>query len=218
MFSLQNLSIKDGSKIDCMLLKPFLFCFAILFSTSQLFAATTNDQYQGSFNRNGNTISFETKNGKYQIEACKEDLFRIRYRKTGAFESPEPWMVIQYQWDAVNLTVAETATGIQIKTAKLQLQINKQPFQIKILDAAGKLLNADAGSTNQAAVQINADTVSMQKVLQAGEHVFGFGSAWIFWIKGPNNYNSMLVGERACPILLVLTIFWKPIIVPFHFL
>ena len=89
-------------------------------------------------------------------------------------------MVIQYQWDAVNLTVAETATGIQIKTAKLQLQINKQPFQIKILDATGKLLNADAGSTNQAAVQINADTVSMQKVLQAGEHVFGFGERMDF--------------------------------------
>ncbi|OYU55011.1 MAG: alpha-glycosidase [Chitinophagaceae bacterium BSSC1] len=163
-----------------MSLKSFLFCIAICYSSASIFAATTADQYANNFARKGNTISFETKNGKYLIEACKEDLFRIRFRKAGSFESAEPWMVIKYQWDAVNMTVAETGTGFQIKTSKLQLQINKQPFQIKILDAAGKLLNADAGSNNQAPVQVNADTVSMHKVLQAGEHVFGFGERMDF--------------------------------------
>ena len=163
-----------------MSLKSSLFCIALLCSSAPLFARTSLDQYVGSFNRKANIISFETKHGKYQIEACKEDLFRIRYRKEGAFESPEPWMVIKYQWDAVNMTVVETGTGFQVKTAKLQLQINKQPFQIKILDAAGKLLNADAGLPNQAQVQTHADTVSMHKVLQAGEHVFGFGERMDF--------------------------------------
>ncbi len=173
-------SVQNGQdKTDCMSLKPFLLCIALVGSYAHIFASST-DQKQSTFNRKGNTISFETKYGKYQIEACKEDLFRFRYRKEGNFESPESWMVINYQWSPVNMTVAETGTSIQIKTSKLQVQINKQPFQIKVLDLSGKLLSADAGSMNQPAIQIKADTLSMQKVLQAGEHVFGFGERMDF--------------------------------------
>lgn len=131
-----------------MSLNSFLLCIVLLCSSANLFANSSVDQYEGSFIRKGNIISFETKNGKYQIEACKSDLFRIRFRKEGAFEKPEQWMVIKYQWDFVNMSISETGTAIQVKTSKLQIQINKQPLQIKILDAAGKLLNADAGSSN----------------------------------------------------------------------
>ncbi len=163
-----------------MLLKPFLSSIAILFSCCILLANTLPDQYQGAFARKGNIISITTKNGKYQLEACKEDLFRIRFRKAGVFESPEQWMVVKYQWDAVKMSVQESASGFQIKTPKLQIQIRKQPFQIKITDVAGKLLSADAATATQESVQLNANTVSMQKVLQAGEHVFGFGERMDF--------------------------------------
>jgi len=137
-------------------------------------------KYMGNFEKvvykKGNELKLSTENASLIIEFCSPSIVRFRTRWNGKFEDNEHWMVSKYNWDSVSYDLNDTAKDIKITTEALQLDIQKQPFGIKILNKQGDVLFSDIGIGS---FQDNK-TVGSVKQLQADEHFFGFGERMDF--------------------------------------
>ncbi len=179
-----------------------------------LFAAEPISNYKGGLNKKGNEISFQTTTGKWLIQVCTPDMFRIRFRASGNFDLPEKWMVVNYNWNETGIKIAETKTQLTIKTSKLQMVVNKQPFKISVLDQNGKLLSSDATSkvknANESknaneiknATEIKNDTITVTKTMQTDEHVFGFGERMDFIDQRSKNIKLNVGRGKGLPHII----------------
>jgi len=145
-----------------------------------LIEAVHAQKYMGNFEKvvykKGNELKLSTKNASLIIEFCSPSIVRFRTSWNGKFEDNEHWMVSKYNWDSVSYDLNDTAKDIKITTEALQLDIQKQPFGIKILNKRGDVLSSDI---NLGSFQDNK-TVGSVKQLQADEHFFGFGERMDF--------------------------------------
>lgn len=105
------------------------------------------------------------------IEFCTPSMFRVRSIKAGN----EPWMVVQYRYQPVKVTITQTAAYTQLTTSQLRLKINKSSFGIEVYNTKGELISADVKG-----IYKNADTVGCVKKLAPDEHFFGFGERMDF--------------------------------------
>ena len=99
------------------------------------------------------------------------EVVRFRTSWDGEFKENEPYMVVHYDWDQVQVQQKETPNKLTFQTHQLNVEIQKSPFQILIYDKQGNLLTADAVSAQETV----AATYGATKKLQADEHFFGFG-------------------------------------------
>lgn len=130
--------------------------------------------YQQGFHREGNVFHFIATGAAVQLEFCTPSMFRVRVSRNGAFAPPEPWMVVQYQWEQVPVEAAETPQQFELRTSALRVLVRKAPFAIDVYTADGRLLSAESGAASSGAF-LNGDTAGCRKVLQPDEHFFGFG-------------------------------------------
>ncbi|WP_443938978.1 glycoside hydrolase family 31 protein [Pedobacter sp. MW01-1-1] len=128
------------------------------------------------FDKKGNVLLFKTVQAHIRLELITDEIFRVRTSWNNRFEENENLMVIRYNWDIVNAKIEKSDAYFLIKTAKLNIKVNKNPFKIDVSDAAGKSLSME--STNAMTKQ-NTE-VSVQKIMQSDEHFFGFGERMDF--------------------------------------
>lgn len=117
--------------------------------------------------REGNRFLFD----KMVLEFCTPSMFRVH---SIAAEN-EPWMVVKYQFDPVQVKVAQNSTGVELTTSQIRVRVNKSPFGISVYNAKGALISADKSGSYK-----NADTVGCIKQLAPDEHFFGFGERMDF--------------------------------------
>ncbi|MDL5513327.1 glycoside hydrolase family 31 protein [Arenibacter sp. M-2] len=145
-------------------------------------AQNTLGNFQKVLSTNGNELRLSTNNATVAIEFCTPQIVRFRTSWNKQFEANEPWMVNKYDWGPVPYQLIETKNNIEISTHILQLQIQKQPFAIQILDKQGNLLSSEANlnSSAQSGAFSNNETIGSVKKLMPDEHFFGFGERMDF--------------------------------------
>lgn len=144
------------------------------------FAGTGVGHLKGSFTRKNNTFLFSATQADLQLEFCTPGMVRIRSSWTRNFEANEPWMVVQYQWPAVNVQVKTMPEYFLFTTAQLQVRLYKTPARIDIYTAGGKLLSSEKVTANKGGMYTGGDTVSCTKQCLPDEQFFGFGERMDF--------------------------------------
>ncbi len=157
-------------------LKTLSFIFFILF-TAELNAQpeTGIGNYQSGFKQEGNSFFFSNENADVKLEFCSHEILRIRSSWGRNFEENEPYMVINYDWPAVNINTQEENDHFLISSEALKIKVNKNPFSITITDKEGKILLADEKGHFTSNKQVFAI-----KKLFPDEHFFGFGERMDF--------------------------------------
>ncbi|QNL50482.1 DUF4968 domain-containing protein [Olivibacter sp. SDN3] len=131
--------------------------------------------YKGGFKRENNTFHFTTEQGAVALSFCEEAMFRVRAAWGGSFEAPEHLMVSRYDWGDVSVSATEEASHFLLKTALLEIRVQKHPFGIAVYDKAGELLSQDVE-----ALRKEGTAVYTTKSLAVDEHFFGFGERMDF--------------------------------------
>ncbi|HEV7330982.1 MAG TPA: TIM-barrel domain-containing protein [Flavisolibacter sp.] len=126
----------------------------------------------------GNRYQFSAAGKDLVIEFCTPTMFRVRTSWNKAFEAPEHWMVVQYQWQPVGVRRTETVTGFQLSTDALTVKIAKPSLTVEVVDKAGNILSSEAVANG--GVSKKGDAVQCTKRLAADEHFFGFGERMDF--------------------------------------
>lgn len=120
-------------------------------------------------------FNFSAAGKEMRVEFCTPSMFRVRVSWNKNFEAPEPWMVVKYDWQPVNVTTKDSKDVLQLSTSQLVVSVNKATLQVDVRDKSGKLLSSDKGGASK-----KQDTVQCTKQLFADEHFFGFGERMDF--------------------------------------
>lgn len=151
-----------------------------------LFGTVNAQNSIGNFNKisseKDNKITLSTTNGSVIVELCTPTMVRFRTSWNNEFEADEPWMVTKYNWDKVDYQLNETSTNLIIATEQLDIQIQKQPFAITILDKEGKILSSEINQNTETSLGSfkNNKAIGAIKKMQPDEHFFGFGERMDF--------------------------------------
>ncbi len=142
--------------------------------------------------RRGGTIFFEceTNEGnpvKLRLDLCAGDVFRLRMATSGDIPEKGTPMLIRERLEEVEYELKEENGFLQIKTPKLTIRIDKDPWGLSVRNAEGKLVcrelpAGDAGlwkfvhplgfSIGESPSDLNVfETMS----LFPDEHLYGFG-------------------------------------------
>ncbi|TXK48893.1 glycoside hydrolase family 31 protein [Pontibacter qinzhouensis] len=156
-----------------------LFLLISLF-TYQAVAQTGIGNYQSGFQKKGNEVFFTNSGGEVRLEFCTPDMFRVRASWNKQFLPNEPYMVIKYDWPAVQLQTSEQSDHFLLQTDKLHIKVIKNPFRIEVSTADGKLLSADALAGREGGLTKQGEAVAVSKQLLPDEHFFGFGERMDF--------------------------------------
>ncbi|WP_020530387.1 glycoside hydrolase family 31 protein [Flexithrix dorotheae] len=149
----------------------------LLFFTFELIAQeeTGIGNYQSGFKQEGNTFFFSNENADVRLEFCSPEILRIRSSWGRNFEENEPYMVINYDWPAIDVKAQEENDHFMISSKMLDVKVTKKPFTIIVSDKNGKVLLADDQGHFTSQNQVFA-----QKKLFPDEHFFGFGERMDF--------------------------------------
>ncbi|MEZ4925508.1 MAG: glycoside hydrolase family 31 protein [Saprospiraceae bacterium] len=147
---------------------------------NRLGAQTNVGTYQSGYSRVDNTFNFPCQHADVQLEVCTATMVRIRTSWSRKFEEDEPWMVVKYQWPAVDIESYEESDRFMIKTSSahmslLEITIWKAPFSIEIRDSNGVLLCKE-----EMGAETNNGAVWCTKTMGRSEHFFGFGERMDF--------------------------------------
>jgi alpha-glucosidase len=161
--------------------------------------ATLSAQQYGSasmsgYHRDGNRFYFTNANNKLTVEFCTPSMFRVKSRTKNEEEQNEPWMVVQYNWQPVQVTEAIKNDHFLLKTSALTIKVIKAPFKVEVYDNKGNLLSADDTSFYQ-----KGDTIGCIKKMSAGEHFFGFGERMDFLDQRSKKLNLNVGRGKGMP-------------------
>ncbi|MEQ8474038.1 MAG: glycoside hydrolase family 31 protein [Marinoscillum sp.] len=150
-----------------------------LLAVNILFLTTVSGQqavgnYISGFSAKGNTVEFSFENADVRVEFCNENIVRLRTSWERKFEDPEPYMVVKYDWPAVDFTSEETPDAFRVSTNEVSVEVSKSPFGITTYNSQGDVLSHGLGN------QKNGSEISSKKELLPGEHFFGFGERMDF--------------------------------------
>lgn len=163
-----------------------------------LFSHATFGQSPGNApQRDGNIFRFNAGGKDMRIEFCTPSMLRIRVSWNKTFEAPEPWMVVKYDWSAVEVTTKNEKDIFLLKTSQLIVKVNKASLQMDVLDRSGRLLSSD----NAGAVK-KQDTVQCTKKLFADEHFFGFGERMDFLDRRGKNVKLNVGRGKGLPHII----------------
>ena len=140
----------------------------------------------------GNNFYFYNTSADVRVEFCSASMFRVRYSWNSSFEANEPWMVVNYKWPKVDVLLSDHKNYLLLKTAEVQVKVNKIPFYIEVLKEDGSLLSSEKAIDRS--VTKRGDSVCCSKLLSAGEHFFGFGERMDF-IDQRNKKVNLNVGR-----------------------
>jgi len=158
----------------------FSLIIFLLYLPATVAAQQTAGEYQSGFSRDGNILSFKTSAANVRLEFCSPGMVRVRTSWSGEFEPDENYMVVKYDWPAVDLRTRENADHFLIETSQLVVKAYKSPFLIDISSADGKLLLSEKNLSAAGGAMKIHDTVRAVKALAPDDHFFGFGERMDF--------------------------------------
>lgn len=150
------------------------FCIFLLLSLSAQ-AQTPVGNYQSGFRKQGNKISFATTNADVRLNFCTPSMFRVQLSWSRSFHNNGSLMVTKYNWPKVQVRTSDEGDHFLLQTNKIKVIVNKAPFRIKVENLHGKVLSEEAGTGVMGGAEKKGQKVWSKKVLQPGEHFFGFG-------------------------------------------
>ena len=112
--------------------------------------------------RQGNDVVYTTPEGFVRLQFCSDRIVRISKSTTEEFPKDEPWMVINYDFKPVDLTVE----GNSVITPSMHLEIDGD--LIKISDRSGQTLYKETDSKL-------GEYPGNECIMMPDEHFFGFG-------------------------------------------
>lgn len=156
--------------------KNLTFSCALILFIHVIAAQNGVGDFKSIISEKENEIKLSTEHALLSIEFCTPAIIRFRTSWNQEFLDNEPWMVSNYNWDAVKYRLVDSEGSISIITKALQVDIQKSPFAVRVFDRDGTLLSSDIniGSFK------NDQMVGAVKQLQADEHFFGFGERMDF--------------------------------------
>lgn len=157
---------------------PFLL---LLFSYAVSSAQKGPGNYQGDFRHHGNEVTFTASHAQVRLDFCTPRMFRVRIAWNGSFAKNEHWMVRRYNWPPVSIQTRSLDQYLEIKTDSLSIRISKYPVRINVYTATGVLLSSESNTAtgDDGSFRVG-DTVGCKKMMQPGEHFFGFGERMDF--------------------------------------
>jgi len=123
-----------------------------------------------SWNKKSNGILGNTAISNFEITIFKEDTFRIQVSREAKY-SPNPYSVISGQGD-VDYEISEVKGKIFLKTSKIHLSVNLNPFFLTFLTPNDDIINQDDPAF---AVSWLGTEVSNYKKVQPKERFVGLG-------------------------------------------
>ena len=164
-----------------------------------------------SSSEDGNILIFNSGQNQVMVELCTERTVRVQLSGNGDKGyrpyDPEYYMVQKNNWPAVTRTVADMDTYISVKTAAMEVRVEKSPLRIGMYNLDGELISRD---TADVGMYRNGNTVGVRKEegpRNAGG-IFGFGSGDHGRRSNLNRYNqdfsefSMSHGRVVAPFFM----------------
>ncbi|WP_236636859.1 glycoside hydrolase family 31 protein [Sinomicrobium soli] len=155
-------------------MKNILFVLAAV-CICPLIVAQETGRVRNISSEGDNSFHLKTSDADVKIKFCTPSIVRFRTSWNGEFREEEPYMVSNYHWDKVDVRRKETADKVTFQTDRLNIEIEKDPFQVSIYDKSGNLLSSDTSAT-----PIPEGHSGIAKKLRADEHFFGFGERMDF--------------------------------------
>ncbi len=147
------------------------------------------------YTRKGNEIIFTTPNGDIKLSFCNTDMFRIQKSRDHTFPENEQWMVRNYSFAPVELSVEEQEKYYSISTQALRIRAYKNPFHLIVSDKQDKVLYTELPDE-----AFYPDSVKNTCAMQADEHFFGFGERMDFLDqRGKKIYLNVELGRGNKP-------------------
>ncbi|HNW51411.1 MAG TPA: glycoside hydrolase family 31 protein [Prolixibacteraceae bacterium] len=151
---------------------------------------------KSEIDRKGNQVLLKTEGSQCQIAVCTPSMVRVCLAGASGFVANENYMINRYNWDEVTFSVNELGDVIELKTNALIVRIKTKPLRVAFYSADNKLINSDVLSDTPMEYEKGAPKCS--KVLQPGEHFFGFGERMDF-MDQLGKKLTLDVGRGAAP-------------------
>lgn len=157
-----------------------------------------------SFERGAKAVNFKCKSDKGQevlvkIDICTPDMVRIRASTSKIMEKKE-YLVVKDVWRKVNFMVSEQPEQILIRTQRLELRVNKEPFGLEIYDTGGNLILKES----PVGIRYDNDKIYTSMEMGANEHFFGFGAGkGVGMTSGYEGENFNLLDKRGQEINII---------------
>jgi len=118
-----------------------------------------------------NGLEYRNAEGGVQILVVADGVVRVRYAPGPAFGRDHSYAVLQ-QSATPQFSVHEAESGDRLELAGLTVVIQRAPFRVRVLDAQGRLLDADTAADGMG---FDGARVHVWKELRDEDHFYGFG-------------------------------------------
>ncbi|MDI6883965.1 MAG: alpha-xylosidase [Hadesarchaea archaeon] len=139
--------------------------------------------------RQGDSISFVCETSekgvvRLRLDLCAEDVFRFRMVAQGDVLDNRTLMILKSKLGNLRFELKEEKDSLSIKTSKLGINIDKDPWRLLVYDAKGKIIcqefsTKDVGIMYPLGFSIGKDSGGINVFetisLSPDEHIFGLG-------------------------------------------
>ncbi len=143
-------------------MKKILLLFVVTFS----FAQNSNRKFD-SFKKTNNSFEIKTSDGLYIISFYSEKISETTFIPNGETYNPNSHAVVIAQKNTIS-KVAEKENVILVSTKKIQIQIQKSPFQISYFNEQNLLLSEKNGYSKIDSTEILDFNITSDEVLYGG--------------------------------------------------
>jgi alpha-glucosidase len=122
--------------------------------------------------REGNTLTFQNKQGIVAVTALAPDIVRVRFSPTPSFGRDHSYAIVNRELGPPNATFDVGSQQSVITTPALRVTLRHRPFRVTVADAAGNDLDADDPAQG---ISFSGRSVRVAKRLREDEQIYGLG-------------------------------------------
>jgi alpha-glucosidase len=153
----------------------FFLILCFILTVNLLSAQVTNIGKVVSWEKTATGIEGKTPTAFFRIQVYNENVIRVRVSLSKTMDDFSYVLVDQAAKGSTDLNVTENAAYIQVKTAAIDVQIEKQPaFRVTFRNKNGKVINEDVAGEGFGTSFIG-NRSTLYKEMQPGERFVGLG-------------------------------------------
>jgi alpha-glucosidase len=122
--------------------------------------------------REGNTLTFQNKQGIVAVTVLAPDIVRVRFSPTPRFGRDHSYAIVNRELGDPKATFDVGSQQSVIATPALRVTLRHRPFRVTVADAAGNDLDADDPSQG---MSFSGKSVRVAKRLREDEQIYGLG-------------------------------------------
>lgn len=137
-----------------------------------------------SFRATSSGIEIRSGSALMTISALRDDVIRVRVAPTGQLPEDASWAVLPASRTATVAVTADNSAGaVGFRTAKLRVQVHKDPFALSVTDLQGHVI---AEQLAERPIEYHGNSFRVYMKSPSDEHYFGLGDK-----PGPLDRRSM---------------------------